>query len=109
MSQINHRQGITIVHVDKPLRQDEIKTLQSRIELSGDVLRNVIVDLTQTPLIDGVGLEWLEQLDSDCVRLGGCVRLCGAGELCSDILRVTGVDERLERYQSLSAALASFH
>ncbi|OYP35694.1 STAS domain-containing protein [Rhodopirellula sp. MGV] len=68
----------------------------------------VIVDLTDTPLIDGSGLEWLSELSERCCHRGGCVRLCNVNELCADILRITGVGARIESFTDLTRALGSF-
>jgi len=109
MSTITRRNRTLVVEIDKPLRQDEIDYLMPQIESAMQSgVPQLVIDLSATPLIDGQGLEWLEALDDLCGELGGCVRLCGAGELCSDILRVTGMDQRLERFETLPQAMTSF-
>ena len=52
----------------------------------------------------------LLQLSGRCgrCRRGGCLRLCGVGELCADLLRVTGVGATIECFPDLTSALASY-
>lgn len=66
----------------------------------------VVVDLAAVTLIDGQGLNWLLDLDDAAAAKGGCVRLCNASELCSDVLRITGVGDRLSTWDTLDQALA---
>jgi anti-anti-sigma factor len=109
MAQIERQGAVTVVRPDAPLQAEAIESIAPRLdaELAGGVPL-VVVDLTGTPLIDGRGLEWLLDLDDSCGRRGGCVRLCGAGELCRDILRVTGVGKRMQQFDDRTGALASF-
>lgn len=107
ISAISQRSGAIVVHVDNPLRQDEAQRLQQQLEQPlRQGIPQVIVDMTSTPLVDGAGLEWLLDLDGQCSQAGGSVRLCGVNELCQDILLITGIGNRLEQFDTLSAALA---
>lgn len=109
MSNVNRQGVVTVVEVDQPLRQDEADLISLQLdELESSGVPRIVVDLSQTPLIDGAGLQWLEDLDWRASDLGGSVRLCGANELCGDILWMTGLNDRLERFETLSDAMASF-
>lgn len=109
MSNVNRQGVVTVVEVDQPLRQDEADLVSLQlVGLESGGIPRVVVDLSQTALIDGAGLQWLEDLDWRASESGGSVRLCGANELCGDILRMTGMDDRLEQYETLSDAMASF-
>lgn len=108
MSKVNRQGIVTIIEVNHPLRQDEADSISLQLdELEFSGIPRIVVDLSQTPLIDGAGLEWLESLDWQASDLGGSVRLCGANELCVDILRMTGMNDRLEQFDTLSDAMAS--
>lgn len=110
MSSVNCKGRVTVVEIDHPLRQDETELVSVQLDKNGHSgIPRIIVDLSQTPLIDGAGLEWLEDLDWRASELGGSVRLCSANELCVDILRMTGVDNRLEQFETLGEAMASFN
>lgn len=109
MSLITRQGNVTVVTLDAPLRQDAADEVSMRIdEVLRDGIPYMVVDLSQTPMIDGAGLQWLEDLDVEAAERGGCVRLCNANELCVDILRMTGVGDRLDLYPTLTAAMASF-
>lgn len=77
------------------------------IEMRGG-LPLVTIDLCETQLIDGAGLEWILELDEQCGERGGAVRLCNAGDLCQDVLRITCVGDSVDHYTSLVDALRSF-
>lgn len=92
-----------------PLRADATESLDQNLKplLSGGV-PSLVIDLSDTPLIDGAGLEWLLNLDDLCCRRGGALRLCNVGELCRDILRITSVGATVQRFDDLTNALGSF-
>jgi len=108
MSMITRQGHVTVITMNQPLRQDAVDDVSRQIaEILEDGIPSMVVDLSQTPLIDGAGLQWLEDLDMEAADRGGCVRLCRANELCSDILRMTGVGDRLDHFPTLPAAMAS--
>lgn len=109
MSQLEQHGAVRVLRPSGPLRAEAIEPLDEEIcpLLSGG-LPYIVLDLSETPLIDGAGLEWILSLDETCCRRGGCVRICGAGELCRDILRITAVGASLQQFDDLTAALGSF-
>ncbi len=109
MSEIERHGAITVIRPTASLTGDYVATLEDQVTecLSGGIPM-VIVDMANTGLIDGKGLEWLLDFDEACSMRGGSVRLTGVIELCQDILRVTGVSKAVAQYDSLTQALASF-
>ncbi|MCG8650015.1 MAG: STAS domain-containing protein [Pirellulales bacterium] len=109
MSTIERHGAVTVLRIEGPLRADTIESVdqQLRPQLSGGV-PYVLLDLSATPLIDGAGLEWMLMMDDTCCRRGGCLRICNAGELCQDILRITAVGELVQQFDDLTIALGSF-
>ena len=109
MSRLDRHGAVSVLRPSGPLRADAIDPLQEQIdsELIGGV-PYIVIDLSETPLIDGAGLEWILELDETCCRRGGCVRICNAGELCHDILRITSVGSCLQQFDDLTIALGSF-
>ncbi|QDT10011.1 STAS domain-containing protein [Planctomycetes bacterium K23_9] len=104
------RQGsVTVLRPDGPLREENLEIIDEDVSpyLNGGV-PYVVIDLTDAPLIDGAGLEWILDLDETCCRRGGCVRLCNVGELCQDLLRITAVGASVQQFPDLTAALGSF-
>ena len=109
MATINQHGAITVLRPSEPLRAAAIEEYRKQLQpiLSGGI-PYVVIDMSETPLVDGAGLEWLLELDETCCRRGGCLRMCGVGELCRDILRVTGVGADVQQFDDLTAALGSF-
>ena len=109
MTPLKRHGSVTVLHPKGPLRHDNIGDFdeQLRHSISGGVPQ-IVIDLSDTALIDGAGLEWILDLDQRCCRRGGCVRLCGVGELCSDLLRITCVGANIQKFEDLEAALGSF-
>ena len=92
MSRLDRHGAVSVLRPSGPLRADAIELLNEQVNsmLAGGV-PYIVVDLSETPLIDGAGLEWILELDETCCRRGGCVRISNAGELCRDTLRITAV------------------
>ena len=98
-----------MVCVLRPTASLQAATVQDIADAAEGQIGNrclVVVDLTSVNLIDGGGLEWLLDLDDTLAHRGGCLRLAAAGDLCRDMLRITGVGERLATFDSLGDALA---
>jgi anti-anti-sigma factor len=109
MSVLERRGSIAVLRPDCPVRHDAIEELDSVIRPSiGSGVPLVIIDLCETALIDGAGLDWMVSLDEECCHRGGCIRLCNVGELCADLLRITGVGASIQKYDDLESALRSF-
>ena len=68
----------------------------------------LVIDLHETPLIDGAGLETLVELREKLEAKGGAMKLAGVNSLCNDILRVTGVGEKFEQFPQIRSAVGSF-
>lgn len=109
MPTIERHGCVTVLRPEGPIRHDSIEFYSETIQgqLSGGVPMFVL-DLSSAPLIDGAGLEWMLDLSDQCSQRGGCLRLCSVGELCHDLLRITGVHESIEEFADLTEALASF-
>lgn len=109
MSLVDRHGAVTVLRPTGPLRAEAIDDLDEQVRpvLSGGV-PYMVIDLSETPLIDGEGLEWILNLDEVCCRRGGCVRICNAGELCRDILRITVVGASVQQFDDLTLALGSF-
>lgn len=109
MSRLDRHGAVVVLRPTGPVRSEAIRALDDQIHptLLGGV-PYIVLDLSESPLIDGAGLEWILDLDEHCCRRGGCVRICGACELCRDILRITTVGSTVQQFEDLTAALGSF-
>lgn len=68
----------------------------------------IVVDLNRVSLISSAGLEALVDLQTRCLRRGGAMKVSAANHLCSEVLRVTGVEERIELFPDAISAVGSF-
>ena len=68
----------------------------------------LVIDLHETPLIDGAGLETLIDLREKIESRGGGVKLAAVNPLCADILRITGVGDKFEQFDVVKSAVGSF-
>ncbi len=109
MALINQHGAVSVLRPEGPLRSEAIASIDKQLGplLSGGV-PYIIIDMSDTPLIDSAGLEWILSLDDICCRRGGCLRLCSLGELCQDILRITAVGASVQQFDDLTVALGSF-
>lgn len=109
MARIEKHGSVYVVRAEGPLRSDTIAPLNEMVhsKLTGSAPA-IVVDFSETPLIDSAGLQWLMELGEECCHRGGCLRLCNVGELCHDLLRITGVGESIENFGDLTTALGSF-
>jgi anti-anti-sigma factor len=109
MTVLQHHGSIAVLHPTGPLRHDNVEELDDTIRQAIKVgVPRVVIDLSDTALIDGAGLTWILTLDEECCRRGGCVRLCSVGELCGDLLRITSVGSTVQQFENLESALGSF-
>ncbi len=109
MTQVHQHGAVTALRPDAPLQAATLPALDAALRQSlAKGVPYVVIDMVDTPLIDGAGLEWIMDLDEECCQLGGCVRLANANELCRDLLRITSVGQTVELFDDLNSALGSF-
>ena len=101
--------GVELIHPAVPLVRDAQPDFDETVEacLSSGCGR-VVFDLHEVSLIDSVGLEGLVDLQEQCLRRGGALKLAAPSHLCRDVLHVTGVDEQIEIFPDSVAAVGSF-
>jgi anti-sigma B factor antagonist len=109
MSIFSRHGGVLVIKPKGALREDTIVSLHAEVirETRGG-LPLIAIDLSDTQLIDGAGLDWILALDDQAGQRGGAVRLCNACDLCQDLLRITVAGEQLDHFDSLVDALRSF-
>ncbi|MCA9240620.1 MAG: STAS domain-containing protein [Planctomycetales bacterium] len=106
----SYQQGcIDVVVLDDRLTGDVSDEL---IGLLNNVLRGglpqVVIDLSNVRLADSEGLECLCEFQEKCAARGGDLRLAAPRPLISDVLRVTGVDEKVLVSDDVIAAAGEF-
>ena len=98
MSRLNRHGAVTVLRPSGPLRAEAIESLDEQLRpmLSGGV-PYIVIDLSETPLIDGAGLEWVLDLD-ETVVVAAVACVCAARRNCArDILRITAVGATVQQ------------
>lgn len=68
----------------------------------------LLIDLSQTPYIDSIGLETLLDARDLCQSRGGACKLSAPNNLCSDILKATGLQVEFEIVADVVSGAGSF-
>jgi anti-anti-sigma factor len=68
----------------------------------------IVVDLSQVPLIDSVGLETILDLRDQCQQRGGAIVLARPNALCRDILRINGMEHEVSIFEDTVTAMGNF-
>lgn len=107
---VTSKQGaVTIFAVESTLNAesgDELRTAADNLPRLGRP--QIVIDLSQTPLIDSAGCEALLDVRDAAVDIGGACCLAAAAPLCADILAVAGLDEQFAIFNGTNEAVASF-
>lgn len=110
--QITHqmREGIDVVTVVGEVDIYTVARLrEAMLELLGAEPRDVVVDITEVPFLDSVGLGVLVGALRRARLAGGVVRLAGPDALAATVLRVTGMVKVFRNYPDVTSALAHPH
>ena len=67
-----------------------------------------VLDMRGAPLIDSAGLELLLDAQDEFRRRGGVLKLAAVSPLCSEVLSISGVEDRFEIHADVNAAVGSF-
>jgi anti-anti-sigma factor len=84
---------------------DLARVLEARVERGQP---QIVLDLQAVAVIDSAGLELLLDYQEKCQRMGGALKLAGAGALCREVLKATGVGARFEMFRDSGGAVRSF-
>ncbi|TWT88913.1 hypothetical protein Mal64_24030 [Pseudobythopirellula maris] len=109
MCDITHQGAVLVVTPSGPLTAEQnpgfAATVVGRLDPG---LPQVVVNLHSAPIADSQGLESLLDLQEHAAGRGGEVKLAGAGQLLDEVLRITGVGDRFERFPNTKLAVGSF-
>ena len=75
--------------LNEPQTLEDLRTEAAACLERGDI--QMVVDLTSVQLVNSVALEALADIQDQCVRLGGWLKLTNATPLVQDILRISGL------------------
>jgi anti-anti-sigma factor len=104
------RQGaINVIAGSVPLNSECVEQLTSVVEQCfGEGPACIVLDMSEIPLIDSIGLELLLTLQEQVEANAGTVKLAAPNALCRDILNVTGVIHQFEIHREAKSAVGSF-
>ncbi|MEO1497066.1 MAG: STAS domain-containing protein [Planctomycetota bacterium] len=107
---LSSKQGaVTVLSVDVTLDADAGDQLRAAVRGIPRVGRpQLVIDLSQSQLIDSAGCEALLDARDEVLDVGGDCVLAGASPLCADILAIAGLDEQLATFHGANEAVASF-
>ena len=109
MFQTSKSGAVDVIEVDTTLNGETREQLSSALAQNASGGRPMaVIDLTEMQLIDSLGIEEILEQHESFVDRGGNLKLAGASAMCADVLRITGVLERIELYDDTKEAIASF-
>lgn len=68
----------------------------------------IILDLSDSPLINSQGLEFIVKAQEECLSRGGKLVVAEPQTLCQEVLYITGVDQRVAVFDNIRNALGDF-
>ena len=101
--------AVDVLAIKGPLNRESREQLAEQIELvAPGTVPQIVLDLTEVPLVDSEGLEVLLDARDAVRRRGGVIKLADAPALTAEILRATGVGDYFESFADLRAAMGSY-
>ena len=109
MFEVSQKGAIRIISTNKPMVSEALEEFQNTVS---DVFAGgrpmAILNLENVPLLDSAALETLLEVASRFDRIGGGFKIAQPNLLCHDVLRMTGIDQKIEVHQQLADAVRSF-
>jgi len=109
MAAVEKQGAVSVVRPQGPLTEAQCASfLEAALGKLGQGRPMVVIDLHEVPLVDSAGLEALVEVREKIESRGGAVKLAAVNALCSDIFRVTGLNQKFEQYPHVKSAVARF-
>jgi anti-sigma B factor antagonist len=101
--------AVDTIGSSQPLTRDHLASFLNAIEgCFGNGQPRIVFDMSLVPLIDSVGLEAILEARDRCQKLGGSLVVARPNPLCSDILRINGIDKEILIFEDFVKAMGSF-
>ncbi len=101
--------SVSVIKATHSLQGDSLQQCRRSLE---DCLAkrrsSIILDLSESPLINSEGLEFIVDAQQQCLACGGMLVLAEPQPLCDEILSITGVNECVSVFHDLRSALSEF-
>ena len=104
------RQGtVEVFRPSGALNLSSLETVSEPISQSVSKGRpSILLDLSDVLLLDSAALEFLLGIDEQCAQRGGAFAISGCCELVCDVLRLTGIENRLQIFENATDGIRSF-
>ena len=101
--------SVSIVKSPNSLQGDSLGQCRQSVDTCFDKRRSMIIlDLSDSPLINSEGLEFIVDTQKLCLARGGKLVVAGPQPLCAEILYITGVEDCVAVFHDLRTALTDF-
>ncbi len=101
--------AVHIITGNTQLNADGAESLTAAVEqCCGEGPPRIVLDMTEIPLLDSVGLESLLAVQERVEARAGTVKLAAPNALCRDILNVTGLAHNFDIHREVKSAVGSF-
>jgi high affinity sulfate transporter 1 len=91
--------GVVIVRADNDIVYPNVEAVKDHltqaVEVADPPTRLVVVDLTNTPLLDLAGIDMLDETSQELAERGASLKVAGTTGAVRDALRAAGLAERL--------------
>ncbi len=101
--------SVSIIKTTNSLQGDSLE--QCRRSLADCLAKrrsSIILDLSESPLINSDGLEFIVDAQQQCLACGGMLVVAEPQPLCAEILNITGVENCVAVFQDMRSALSDF-
>ena len=110
MFEIEKNGVVEILYTDQPLNIDTVENANRQFSAIGQARRpRIVLDLSDVPLIDSRGLEWILELHETCSGRGGQLVLANPTPLCREIIEMTILASVCDMHSDVLAAIGSFN
>ena len=101
--------AVVVMKPEGPLIQEQAEALgHAALNKAQAMLGRLVVDLSNAPYIDSVGLETLLDLADVLEGCGQTLRLAAVSQTITEVLDLTGIISRFEYHDDANLAVRSF-
>lgn len=106
---INQQGAVTVFQIEGAMVRSCISSIAEPLKARTSTGQpRLLMDLTAVSTFDSATLELLSDLQDNCRKRGGVLKLTGLNPLCLEIMKVTGLNRRFEIFDNQLTALGSF-
>ena len=109
MFEVTRQGAVDVIRGGVPLNQEHAEHLHAALERCFEGGQPMIVlDMSAVQLVDSAGLEVLLETQENVELCGGAFKLAATTPLVDDILRVTGLRDKLDCFPNVKSSVGSF-